>query len=205
MPENPTDNTPHPLDTGRVSATDRVAATDRGAIHAFLTACSDQLVESATTWPAREGAARFAAALERCVPTPCTPCWLPVLDTIGTVEPSHLARHFVDIAPLLIWEPTFRTDDRGTTIALAPLDRVVDLSGLTVGIMYVAPHHQYPVHAHPPNELYLTIAGEGQWRFGGHDELRHVAPGTTLYNHPGDLHSAAAGATPLVALYVLWE
>jgi quercetin dioxygenase-like cupin family protein len=84
------------------------------------------------------------------------------------------------------------------------LERMFDLGELTVGVMYVAPGCCYPLHAHPPHELYITLAGYGEWRYGGHDGFRTVAPDAVLYNHPGDLHSAVAGTTPLVALYVLW-
>ncbi len=79
------------------------------------------------------------------------------------------------------------------------------MGDLTVGIMYVAPGRQYPLHHHSPHELYLTIAGHADWRFGGHDDFRSIGPDSTMYNRPGDLHSAIAGDTPLVAFYVLWN
>ena len=175
------------------------------AVHAFLTACAERLMALASTPPASYGAAAFAEAVDRSRSLPFQPGWLPALDTIGAVDLTPLGRHFVEIAPLLPWEPTFRTDDRGADIALAPLDRTCDLGDLTVGLMYIRPGCTYPLHAHPPNELYLTIAGQGEWRFGGHDGFRRVGPDAALYNHPGDLHSAVAGEAPLVALYVLWD
>ena len=173
-------------------------------IQAFLVACAERLSHHATTAPAADGAALFAGAVERATPLPFEPSWLPALDTIHEVDPTPLGHRFAEIAPLLHWEPTFRTDDKGTEIALAPLERMFDLGELTVGVMYVAPGCCYPLHAHPPHELYLTLAGHGEWRYGGHDGFRAAAPDAVLYNHPNDLHSAVAGATPLVALYVLW-
>jgi quercetin dioxygenase-like cupin family protein len=175
------------------------------AVHAFLAACAERLMARASTSPSAEGATAFAEAVDRSTPLPFQPGWLPALDTISALDQTPLGRRFVEIAPLLPWEPTFRTDDGGTDIALAPLDRTCDLGDLTVGLMYIRAGCTYPLHSHPPNELYLTIAGQGEWRFGGHDEFRTVGPDAALYNNPGDLHSAIAGDTPLVALYVLWD
>ena len=70
--------------------------------------------------------------------------------------------------------------------------------------MYIRATTQYPVHNHPPQELYLTISGEAQWRFGGNDDFRPVGLGSTIYNNPNDYHSAIAGPAQVVALSVLW-
>ena len=154
--------------------------------------------------PAAAGAARFAQALARSTPLPFEPAWLDVLETVHAVDATPLGRQFTDVAPLLPWTPTTRSSDGGVDLALAPLERVRDMGELTVGIMYVRPGRQYPLHHHPPHELYLTIAGRADWRFGGHDDFRSIGPDATIYNRPDDLHSAIAGDTPLVALYVLW-
>ena len=171
----------------------------------FLRECAVQLCALAVEAPASEGAERFRNAVEASLPLAAQPSWLPVLDSIGDVEQSSLAQQFVDIAALLPWQPTFRTDDQGTHIALAPLNEVRTLDGVTVGLLYVGPGRQYPLHSHPPHELYLTIAGTAQWRYGGHTEFREVGPGGMILNHPNDLHATIAGSTPLVALYVLWD
>ncbi len=158
--------------------------------------------------------------------------WLPVLDSIDLLtapeptdpdepadanepadadEPADavdpivaLRAELVTLAPDLPWVPTHRATDGGTELALAPLDRMLDLGDTIVGLMYVGPNATYPLHQHPPQELYLTIAGHGRWRYGGNEERQAVGPDRTLYNHPGDLHTAEAGALPVVALYVLW-
>lgn len=186
-------------------ALDAHAATGDDPIDSFLIACAERLNELASEPPAADGAAAFARAVEQTRPLAFEPGWLPALETLGDVDDTPLGRQFVEVAPLLTWQPTFRTDDQGAEIALAPLDRVRDLAGLTVGIMYIRPGCTYPLHSHPPHELYLTIAGHGDWRYGGADEYRRVEPDTVIYNHPGDAHSAVAGDTPLVALYVLWD
>ena len=182
---------------------------------AFLGRCSVELTAQATTSSVAEapnpsasqiaeGAAAFSEALERSTALDFEPAWLPSLDTVTAVDDTDLALAFVEVAPLLPWVPTFRSTDDGHDFALAPLTSVRDLGDLNVGLMYVRPGAQYPLHQHPPQELYLTLSGQARWRYGGNTDFRSLGPKATLYNHPNDLHSAIAGETPLVALYVLW-
>lgn len=182
---------------------------------AFLSRCSAELTAQAASLSTgetqnpsasqiSEGAAAFAEALEQSTALDFEPTWLPSLDTIDAVDDSDLARSFVEIAPLLAWVPTFRSTDDGRDFALAPLGAARDLGDLTVGVMYVRPGAHYPLHQHTPQELYLTLSGQARWRYGGNTDFRPLGPKATLYNHPNDLHSAIAGETPLVALYVLW-
>lgn len=189
----------------------------------FLEHCHRRLQAVATGAEAEAGTRALAEAIERAEPRPYQPSWLPVLDTVDHLvetEPADdLTDDFVALAPLLRWIPTHRATDGGTELALAPLDQLFDLgdtatgdtaTGSTatgdtvIGIMYIGPGSTYPLHNHPPQELYLTIAGEGRWRYGGNEDFEPVGPHRTLYNHPGDLHSAVAGSVPVVALYVLW-
>lgn len=199
------------------TAKSRTSSPDETAerILAFLRRCSTELTAQAadsaiaevpnpSAAEISEGAAALAAALERSVAVEFEPSWLPCLDTVDAVDDSDLAQAFVDVAPLLQWVPTFRSADEGQDFALAPMATARDLGDLNVGLMYVRPGAQYPLHNHPPQELYLTLSGQAQWRFGGNTDFQPLGPASTLYNHPNDLHSAIAGETPLVALYVLW-
>ncbi len=199
----------------------------------FLRRCQRRLSEVAADdeagAPAVEGAAALAAAIDRAAEAgpidAAAPSWLPVLDSLAELareehvgveavgagvdrpaaapDPS-LTADLIALAPDLSWIPTHRATDGGTELALAPLDRVIELGDTIVGLMYVGPGATYPLHQHPPQELYLTIAGQGRWRYGGNDHFESVGPDRTLYNRPGDLHSAIAGPLPVVALYVLW-
>ena len=167
--------------------------------------CVEPLHRVADDEPSRAGTAALAEAMRGSTPRPFEPTSLPALDGLTSVSgEGDLARAFVAIAPDLRWVPTPRSDDGGVALALAPLDLAFDFGQTTVGIMYVAEGARYPLHQHPPQELDLTIAGEGRWRYGGDDGFRPVGPQATVYNRPGDLHSAVAGRTPVVALYVLW-
>ncbi len=188
------------------------AATPAERTRRFLSRCSLRLADVADSEQAREGTRALTAAIEHAgtaEPPQFEPSWLPVLDSttalVADPEPtSELVLDLVDLAPALPWVPTHRATDGGTELALAPLDRVLDLGDTIVGLMYVGPGATYPLHHHPPQELYLTIAGHGRWRSGGNEGFEPVEPDRTLYNHPGDLHSAQAGPLPVVALYVLW-
>lgn len=187
--------------------TDRADRTIR-----FLRRCHERLTEVAADDRAEDGGAALAAAIDRATGAPpkegWQPSWLPVLDTLEQLaahEPrTGLVDDLIDLASDLPWVPTHRATDGGTELALAPLDRLLDLGDTIVGLMYVGPGATYPLHQHPPQELYLTIAGRGRWRYGGGADFETVEADRTLYNHPGDLHSAIAGPLPVVALYVLW-
>jgi hypothetical protein len=183
---------------------DRADASTDDLIFEFLIACAERMLARADGPAATAGAIALQQALALSTPRLFEPSRVEALDTLHLVDEAGLGRRFVEVAPLLPWTPTKRADDGGVDLALSPLDTVRDLGDLTVGVMYVRPHRQYPLHHHPPHELYLTIAGQAEWRFGGHDDFRPIGSDTTIYNHPGDLHSAIAGDTPLVAFYVLW-
>ena len=154
-------------------------------IRAFLNECAGRLTADVQTPPAAEGAAALARALARSTPRPFTPRALPALDTVHTVDPTPLGRPFVQLAALLPWMPTPRADDGGTDLALAPFEQVRDMGDLTVGIMYVRPGRQYPLHHHPPHELYLTIAGQANWRYGGHEDSARSDPTPPSTTAPG--------------------
>jgi quercetin dioxygenase-like cupin family protein len=173
-------------------------------VHDFLRSCSRAFVERAEQPKHVEGAAVFAERLERSTPLPFEPTWLPALDGSDAIDDTALGAEFAAVAPFLPWVPTMRATDGGTDFALATLNDVRDFGDAVVGIMYIRATTQYPVHHHPPQELYLTISGEAQWRYGGNEDFQPVGPGTTLYNHPNDVHSAIAGPDPVVALYILW-
>ncbi len=196
-----------------MSRPDRTPSANRHQrIDRFLGRCAAELERLVDHQPTLEAATALADARGRARPLPFEPSWLPVLDSIELVTGSggdradeeHLPGAFVGIAPDLPWIPTPRADDGGTDLALAPLNTAFDLGPTTVGVMYVGPGRAYPLHRHPPQELYLTIAGTGRWRYGGNDGFRPVEDLRTLYNRPGDLHSAVADDVPIVALYILW-
>ena len=173
-------------------------------IDVFVSECTERLLERVDAPAAVAGANAFASVLAASAPLDFEARSVTALDTLHLVDTAGLGARFVEVAPLLPWIPTQRADDGGVDLALAPLELTRDVGGFVPGLIYVRPGRQYPLHAHPPHEVYLTISGQAEWRWGGHDDFRPVGPDTTLYNHPRDLHSVIAGDTPLVAFYVLW-
>lgn len=194
----------------------RPTGPDRSADHqrllAFLDHCHQRLVAMALHRPdddpVRRAADALAGALDRACPRPFEPTRVPVVDSIDQLPIDErnraLVGEFLGLVDGLPWVPTPRADDGGHRLALAPLNQAVDFGDTTVGLMYVGPGATYPLHHHPPQELYLTIAGTGRWRYGGREQHETVGPLATLYNHPEDRHSVTAGTHPLLALYVLW-
>lgn len=188
--------------------------TDDDRILQFMNRCAERLAERAaapgTAPEAAGGAEAFRAAVAASTPLPFEPASVPIVDaTVERIEAGPgggpLAAELVAVTPLLPWVPTFRATDGGTELALALFDKMRDLGGVTAGLMWVGPGRQYPLHHHPPQELYLTLTGRARFRWGGAEELRPVEPDMTLYNHPDDWHTSIAdGGDPFVALYVTW-
>lgn len=192
--------------------------TDDDRILSFMTRCAERLVERAAdpgaAPEAAAGARAFQAAVTASTPLTVEPGSVPVVDaTVGRIDTGPaggpLAADLVAVTPLLPWVPTFRATDGGTEFGLALFDKLRDLGGVTAGLMWVGPGCQYPLHHHPPQELYLTLTGRARFRWGGADDLRPVEPDATLYNHPDDWHTSIAegdahDGAPFVALYVTW-
>jgi mannose-6-phosphate isomerase-like protein (cupin superfamily) len=188
-----------------VTHLDHLASSQDARIRSFLSACARRLSALCTTAPTVTGASEFATAVASSRSLQFEPTWLPALDSIQSVDDTPLGRQFAKVAALLPWDQTTRVEDGGADFAFVEFDQVCTLDGASAGLMYIRPGQQYPLHSHAPHEVYLTIAGTAQWRYGGHDGYRSVGPDATVYNHPHDVHSVVAGDTPLVALYVLWH
>ncbi|WP_395022628.1 dimethylsulfonioproprionate lyase family protein [Dongia sp.] len=72
---------------------------------------------------------------------------------------------------------------------------------LWIGATLLAPHTDYPVHHHPPEEIYLVLSEGDWWREG----TGWFTPGIggTLYNQPNVRHAMRSHARPLFALWAL--
>lgn len=175
----------------------------------FLRACAVEIEARAQQATSRrgsliDGSHAFTTALEQSAPIAYEPSTVPVVSCLGDIEPSPLVDLFRAAQGNVRWVPSFRADDGGTETALAPLNDVLDFGSVICGLLAVGPRHRYPLHSHPPQELYLPLTSGGTWRFGGSESHRELADGELVYNRPNDLHEVIAAATPLLALYVLW-
>jgi mannose-6-phosphate isomerase-like protein (cupin superfamily) len=70
-----------------------------------------------------------------------------------------------------------------------------------IGASLMAPNTSYPVHHHPPEEVYLVLS-EGAWWT---EEAGWYEPGLggTVYHRPNQHHAMRSGEKPLLALWAL--
>lgn len=109
------------------------------------------------------------------------------------------------LLPLLPWWQSDEYDDpafnaghaNAVIVGKGGLEQRTDF---TIGISLTAPNTAYPLHNHPPEELYLAVAG-GEFRHGD-DDWSRVATGGTFYNTPGIIHSMRAATDPLLAIWI---
>lgn len=173
-------------------------------IFEFLIRCSQILQKQAPDAITRQGARYFQDCLNVTQQKSFTPAPLPVLSSVKDIEETPLTQGFHQLAGNLLWRASPRSDDGGTQMALSTLNDMFELGELLAGLLYLDSGQRYPEHQHPPQELYLILTGNAEWRYGGNTDYQPRPPGSVLYNHPGDLHGVKAGPTPLLALYVLW-
>lgn len=120
-----------------------------------------------------------------------------------TSASTNLGQRLLALAPLLPWIPA-RQDPTGADRALLSINDMFALGPIIAGFVLVRPQSFYPLHQHPPQELYLTVEGTAEWRFGGAEETVLVPPGQVFYNPPGVLHEQRNGHSTNIAMYVLW-
>ncbi len=127
---------------------------------------------------------------------------LPCLSHLKWVKDMKLAQDFQQFASYLPWDYSPRTIDRGTAVAIMDFSKLFAIGELVAGLMYVDINQAYPLHNHPPHEMYFILSGTAQWRWGGHHDFRNMAAGNLLYNQPYNWHGVQAGSTPMLALYI---
>lgn len=70
-----------------------------------------------------------------------------------------------------------------------------------VGATVMAPWIDYPVHDHPPEEVYIALS-PGQW-WNTEMDWTEPGPGGVIYNPRGILHAMRSHAHPMLALWFL--
>lgn len=70
----------------------------------------------------------------------------------------------------------------------------------TIGVSIAAPGAVYPIHSHPPEELYLILT-ESAFYNTGKPWAEH-SPGQTFYNEPGIFHAMRAETRPMLAIWI---
>lgn len=121
-----------------------------------------------------------------------------------------MAAAFGELAPRLAWSRRKGSEKAGqafhdghaNAIVIGP-NGLEARDDIWLGVSLMAPGVQYPVHRHPPNELYVVLS-EGDW-FREGDDWFTPGLGGTVYNPAGIVHSMRAARTPLLAFWLLWS
>lgn len=168
----------------------------------------------------RRAATRIFAALREWAGTKsdAAPEILPVckaLDTAldlagqGPAPIPRLASALAKLAPELVWRRRKNADkesrkffDGHANALIVGAEGMESREDVMVGISLMAPHVRYPDHQHPPEEVYVSLAGGAWWKEGR--EWHRPGSGGLVYNKPGVLHAMATEEDPLLAVWCLW-
>jgi quercetin dioxygenase-like cupin family protein len=139
---------------------------------------------------------------------------LPVCDWIAPAlaavpkERRALARAFAAVEGQLTWRRRAQASPEDGAFWQGHANAVIlgpggleERADLWVGATVMAPGIRYPDHAHPPEEVYLSLT-PGQWWNAGMD-WTDPGPGGCIYNPPGIAHAMRSGDGPLLALWYL--
>ncbi len=171
----------------------------------FLKQCAESIKIQTSDPIILEGTDIFCEKLNSSKDKPFNAKLLPVLKTLNSVSSTPYTFNFHQIAKQMVWRPSPRTDKNGEQMALCLINDMVDLGDLIAGLLLVDKHQRYPLHQNSPQELYLILSGEAEWRYGGSENFVKMIPGDVIYNHPNDMHGVITHDEPVLALYVLWK
>ena len=80
---------------------------------------------------------------------------------------------------------------------------LAEQAGFVVGVSLLAPTVRYPMHSHPPAEIYIVMS-PGEW-FREDEGWYSPEMGRIIYHPPGITHAMRAGSAPLLAIWCLWQ
>lgn len=113
-------------------------------------------------------------------------------------------------APSALWRDTYRDTRFGETLhthfgcfEVVGRDTALSAQGMRSFLVYQSPGFHYPMHHHPAEELYLVLAGSGEFHL--RDQLtRNLKAGDTAYHPRNAPHALTTRTEPLLA-YVVWK
>src|SRR4029450_12427036 len=113
-------------------------------------------------------------------------------------------------APLLRWRqnPNYTIANMGAGFMAGygyvefagPKDALFHAPDIRVGLLLLGPRLHYPAHAHPAEEIYHPLTGDGLWR-RGQEDWRTVPAGRAIHHPPMIVHETKAAESTLLALY----
>ncbi|MBL4928846.1 dimethylsulfonioproprionate lyase family protein [Fuscibacter oryzae] len=154
-------------------------------------------------WQGREG--KISTTLPQRPPV-CD--WLaPAFAAAANGPRARLAFAFAGVADRLVWVPSTRSGGaadfalRNANAGLVGQQGYEQRDDLWIGATVMAPDTAYPLHSHPPEEVYLALS-PGEW---WNEAMDWTDPGLngSVYNPPGIGHRMRSGAAPFLALWFL--
>jgi hypothetical protein len=137
------------------------------------------------------------------------PIRLPVCALLdeALAESTPLLEAFRAIEPKLTWYQ--RKGDLGddrfrachANASLVGPDGLEPREDVWIGVSLMAPNTSYPVHHHPPEEVYLVLS-DGEW-WNEAEGWYRPGSGRTVHHRPNQRHAMRSGATPLLAFWAL--
>ena len=150
-------------------------------------------------------------------PVDVAPCRIPA---VGYLDPAleqalpvpavaALAASLSELGPALAWyrrppgpgeAPGFR-DGHANAWIVGPGGLELH-DTVAVGVSLLAPHVVYPVHQHPPPEIYIVMS-EGEW-FTEETGWHRPGIGGRVYHPANRRHAMRSGDVALLAIWCLW-
>lgn len=108
------------------------------------------------------------------------------------------------------WRDTYRDTPFGETLhahfgsfEIVGRDTVLSAEGIRSFLVYQAPGFHYPMHHHPAEEIYLVLAGSGEFHMHGRPS-QVLQAGATAHHPVNAPHALTTHESPLIA-YVIWK
>ncbi len=127
----------------------------------------------------------------------------------GPTPVPQLAEALRELSPRLRWQRRDGKPPDGTTFHDGHANALVvgpggieEREDVWLGISLLAPHVRYPDHRHPPEEVYVSLAGGAWWN--ANMEWITPGPGGLIYNEPNVMHAMRTETQPLLAIWCLW-
>jgi quercetin dioxygenase-like cupin family protein len=126
----------------------------------------------------------------------------------GPLPIPRLATALAELTSSLIWrrrkgaetETRAFYDGHANALVVGP-EGLEQRDDAMIGISLMTPHVRYPDHRHPPEEVYVSLAGGAWWKEGRH--WHQPRSGGLVYNEPNVLHAMATEEEPLLAIWCL--
>jgi quercetin dioxygenase-like cupin family protein len=125
-----------------------------------------------------------------------------------SVAIADLASAFAAIEPALSWQTRAGAAAHGEAFVHGHANATLlgpqgaeQRDDVHIGVSLLAPHTSYPMHRHPPREIYIVLS-EGEW-FQQTAGWFSPGVGNLVYNPSNALHAMRAGPRPLLALWFL--